>query len=49
MKGEGDYEIELSVDETDQPTTLAEHYIVADQCLKRGMMLVSLARGLSAR
>ena len=28
-----DYEIELSVDETPQPTTLAEHYIVADQCL----------------
>jgi len=38
-----DYEIELSVDETDQPTTLAEHYIVADRCLKAGMKLVSLA------
>lgn len=38
-----DYEIELSVDETDQPTTLAEHYIVADQCLSAGMKLVSLA------
>ncbi len=38
-----DYEIELSVDETDQPTTLAEHYIIADQCLSRGMKLVSLA------
>jgi tagaturonate epimerase len=38
-----DYEIELSIDETDQPTTLAEHYIIADQCLKRGMKLVSLA------
>jgi tagaturonate epimerase len=38
-----DYEIELSVDETDQPTTLAEHYIIADQCLKRGMKLISLA------
>ena len=38
-----DYEIELSVDETEQPTTLAEHYIVADQCLKRGMKLISLA------
>lgn len=37
------YEIELSVDETEQPTTLAEHYIVAEQCLKRGMKLVSLA------
>ena len=37
------YEIELSVDETDQPTTLAEHFIIADQCLQRGMKLVSLA------
>ena len=37
------FEIELSVDETEQPTTLAEHYIIADQCLKRGMKLVSLA------
>ncbi len=40
---DSDYEIELSVDETDQPTTLAEHYIIADQCLKGGMKLVSLA------
>lgn len=38
-----EWEIELSVDETDQPTTLAEHYIVADQCLSRGVKLVSLA------
>jgi hypothetical protein len=38
-----DYEIELSVDETEQPTTLAEHYIIADQCLNGGMKLVSLA------
>jgi len=38
-----DYEIELSVDETDQPTTLAEHYIVADQCIRNGVKLVSLA------
>lgn len=38
-----DYEIELSVDETDHPTTLAEHFIIADQCLSRGMKLVSLA------
>lgn len=38
-----DYEIELSVDETEQPTTLAEHYIIADQCLSRGMKLISLA------
>lgn len=38
-----DHEIELSVDETEQPTTLAEHYIIADQCLSHGMKLVSLA------
>jgi len=38
-----DYEIELSVDETEQPTTLAEHYIIADQCVNGGMKLVSLA------
>ncbi len=37
------YEIELSVDETPQPTTLAEHYIIADQCLQARMKLVSLA------
>jgi hypothetical protein len=38
-----EHEIELSVDETEQPTTLAEHYIIADQCLRGGMRLVSLA------
>ena len=37
------HEIELSVDETDQPTTLAEHFLIADQCLREGMALVSLA------
>jgi tagaturonate epimerase len=37
------YEIELSVDETEQPTTLAEHYIIAEQCLSNDMKLVSLA------
>jgi hypothetical protein len=37
------HEIELSIDETEQPTTLAEHYIIADQCLRRGVKLVSLA------
>ncbi|XHR30144.1 MAG: tagaturonate epimerase family protein [Chthoniobacteraceae bacterium] len=42
-KAGSDYEIELSVDETEQPTTLAEHYIIADQVIARGMKLVSLA------
>ncbi|MCA9185305.1 MAG: tagaturonate epimerase family protein [Pirellulaceae bacterium] len=37
------FEIELSVDETPQPTTLAEHFVIADQCLRQGMKLVSLA------
>lgn len=37
------FEIELSVDETEQPTTLAEHFIIADQCKSGGMKLVSLA------
>ena len=38
-----DYEIELSVDETPQPTTLAEHAIIASECIASGMPLVSLA------
>jgi hypothetical protein len=42
MKGRS-YEIELSVDETAQPTTLAEHYVVAHRCIDQGMKLVSLA------
>ncbi len=37
------FEIELSVDETPQPTTLAEHWIIADQCRARGVKLISLA------
>jgi tagaturonate epimerase len=38
-----DFEIEISIDETDEPTTLPEHYVIADQCLTRGVKLVSLA------
>jgi hypothetical protein len=38
-----DHEIEVSVDETDQPTTLAEHYIIADQLIQKNVKLVSLA------
>jgi hypothetical protein len=38
-----DHEIELSVDETEQPTTLAEHYIIADQMRRANVRLVSLA------
>ena len=42
-KHQRDYEIELSVDETEQPTTLAEHWIIADQSLRHDIKLVSLA------
>lgn len=38
-----EHEVELSVDETDHPTTLAEHFVVAKRCIERGMKLVSLA------
>ena len=38
-----DHEIEISVDETVQPTTPAEHYLFADRLLKAGVKLVSLA------
>jgi hypothetical protein len=41
--GQRPHEIELSVDETDRPTTLAEHDIVAHRCLDQGMAMVSLA------
>ncbi|WP_437223831.1 tagaturonate epimerase family protein [Planctomicrobium sp. SH661] len=37
------FEIELSVDETDQPTTLAEHYIIADQLRRHDVRIISLA------
>jgi len=36
-------ELEISVDETDQPTTVAEHYLIADQLKQRGVQVVSLA------
>ena len=37
------HEIEISVDETPQPTTPGEHYIIADQLVRAGVKLVSLA------
>jgi hypothetical protein len=37
------FEIELSIDETAQPTTPAEHYIIADQFRKADIKLASLA------
>ena len=41
--GSSRFEVELSVDETDQPTTLAEHFLIAHRCRAEGMPLVSLA------
>ncbi len=38
-----DWELELSIDETAQPTTPEEHYIIADQMQRAGVPLVSLA------
>ena len=40
---EREFEIELLVDETEQPTTLAEHYIIAQQLREAGVELISLA------
>jgi tagaturonate epimerase len=37
------FEIELSIDETRQPTSLAEHYIIADQFRTQGLALISIA------
>ncbi len=36
-------ELELSIDETRQPTSLAEHFIIADQFRQRGVPLISVA------
>jgi hypothetical protein len=37
------FELELSIDETPHPTSLAEHYIIASECRRRGVALISLA------
>lgn len=37
------FELELSIDETRQPTSLAEHYIIADQFRQQGLALISIA------
>ncbi|MGM0506517.1 MAG: tagaturonate epimerase family protein [Bacteroidota bacterium] len=36
-------ELELSVDETDEPTTLTEHYLIASELDRLGVRLISLA------
>ena len=37
------YDLELSVDETDTPTSIHEHYFIANELLKRDIPVVSLA------
>lgn len=37
------FELELSIDETRQATSLAEHYIIADQFRRAGLKLISIA------
>lgn len=37
------YELELCIDETPQRTTALEHFIIADQCLKSSVKLISIA------
>ena len=41
--GDNDHEIELSVDETDTPTTPLEHLFIALELRRRGVEIVSLA------
>ncbi len=43
VKGEGNYEIEMSVDETDSPTTPFEHFYVACELKCMGVKFNSLA------
>ncbi len=37
------FDLEMSVDETDTPTSAAEHYFIANELLKRNVPVVSLA------
>lgn len=37
------YDLEMSVDETDTPTSIHEHYFIANELLRRGIPVVSLA------
>ncbi len=43
VKGPGNYEIEMSVDETDSPTTPVEHFYVANELKCLGVKFVGLA------
>lgn len=37
------YDLEMSVDETDTPTSIHEHFLIANELLKRNIPIVSLA------
>jgi len=41
--GEGNFELEMSVDETETPTTVGEHYFIANELKRLGVRWVSLA------
>lgn len=43
LKGEGNFDLEMSVDETESPTSVAEHYFVANELKLRGVKVTSLA------
>jgi hypothetical protein len=40
---EGAFDLEMSVDETDSPTSVAEHFFIANELRERGVPLTSLA------
>lgn len=43
QSGSDSFDLEMSVDETDTPTSAEEHYFIANELLKRDVPLVSLA------
>jgi hypothetical protein len=43
LKGAGNFDLEMSVDETESPTSVAEHYFVASELKRRGVKVTSLA------
>ena len=41
--GDKPFDLEMSVDETDTPTSVHEHYFIANELMRRGVPVVSLA------
>jgi hypothetical protein len=41
--GQGNFDLEMSVDETETPTTVGEHYFIANELRRLGVPFVSLA------